>query len=128
MLLIAVHAEKWSIRKKGNSRAGKAARVRASDHARNYHGDDISRERAKSLLRSLRRSIVLTASIQSAVRIIACPTITRYAIRRRPIMRVSPLIGISQDRKLARVQRKTKEEKKKDEDSGTGEGVGPSTV
>lgn len=47
-------------------------------------------------------------AIQSAVRIITCPTITRYAIRRRSITRVSPLIGISQDRKLVRARRKEK--------------------
>lgn len=51
------------------------------------------------------------------------PTITRYAIRRRPITRVSPLIGISQDRKMVRAKRKETFIRRHTE-----EGVGPSTV
>lgn len=42
------------------------------------------------------------------VRIITCPTITRYAIRWRLITRVSPLIGISQDRKMVREKKREK--------------------
>lgn len=57
------------------------------------------------------------------VRIITCPTITRYAIRWRPITRISPLIGISQDRKMVREKRKESFIRRH-----TGEGVGPSTV
>lgn len=52
--------------------------------------------------------VIALLAIQSVVRIITCPIITRYAIRHRSITRVSPLIGISQDRKLVRVRKKRK--------------------
>lgn len=52
--------------------------------------------------------VIALLAIQSVMRIITSPIITRYAIRRRSITRVSPLIGISQDRKLVRVRKKRK--------------------
>lgn len=122
--------EKWSIqnvqfsssqnvqyrRNKDNFSHATICRIRDWRDQDRLHGitilrDTILHERWK-LLRSLRRSIVFRA-FQSAVRIIACPTITRCAIRRRPITRVSPLIGISQDRKLVRARKKRQKRKRK---------------